>query len=63
MHMNVWFKSSRSGPDGACVETFFDGNHIHIRHSKNPDGPRLTFTATEWSAFIAGVQEGEFDIA
>jgi Domain of unknown function (DUF397) len=34
MHMNVWFKSSRSGPDGACVETFFDGNHIHIRHSK-----------------------------
>ncbi|MFE5028793.1 DUF397 domain-containing protein [Streptomyces sp. NPDC056656] len=25
---------------------------IHIRDSKNPDGPRLTATLTTWAAFI-----------
>jgi hypothetical protein len=38
------------------------GNHIHVRDSKNPDGPMLTFTSHEWEAFIAGVKSGEFDL-
>jgi hypothetical protein len=30
-----------------------------VRDSKNPTGPALTFTATEWDAFTAGVRTGE----
>ncbi len=58
-----WFKSSFSnGQGGACVEhaKLPDGSRA-VRHSQNPDGPSLIFTASEWAAFIAGVKVGEFD--
>ncbi len=32
-----------------------------VRDSKDPTGPALMFTATEWAAFTAGVRTGEFD--
>lgn len=32
-----------------------------MRDSKNPTGPALIFTASEWDAFTAGVNDGEFD--
>jgi hypothetical protein len=59
----VWHKSTFSnGNGGACVETrtLADGSRA-VRHSKDPDGPKLTFTRAEWQAFIAGVKAGEFD--
>jgi hypothetical protein len=31
-----------------------------VRDSKNPDAAALTFTEEEWTAFVAGVQAGEF---
>ncbi|WP_324194718.1 DUF397 domain-containing protein [Nocardia terpenica] len=59
-----WFKSSRSGPQRDCVEAaHLEGGHVGVRDSKNPDGPALVFTPTEWDAFTAGVQTGEFDRA
>ncbi|WP_084501484.1 DUF397 domain-containing protein [Nocardia xishanensis] len=57
-----WFKSSRSGGSKECVEVaFLDGGQVGVRDSKNPDGPKLVFTAGEWDAFTAGVNAGEFD--
>lgn len=58
----MWRKSSKSGPQQECVETaeLVDGRWL-VRDSKDPDGPRLTFTPGEWRAFIAGVKAGEFD--
>jgi hypothetical protein len=58
----VWRKSTRSGGvDGNCVEVadLTEGARA-VRDSKNPTGPALMFTATEWSAFTAGVRDGEF---
>lgn len=56
----VWTKSSHSG-DQNCVEVaHLDGGCIGMRDSKNPDGPALTFTATEWDAFIVGVHDRQF---
>lgn len=57
-----WRKSSYSGNQGGnCVEIaeLPDGG-VAVRDSKDPDGPILNFTATEWSAFVAGVRDGEF---
>ncbi|MBF8188525.1 DUF397 domain-containing protein [Nonomuraea sp. K274] len=37
------------------------GPLIALRDSKNPDGPRLYFTRSEFEAFRRGVVAGEFD--
>ncbi|MET7735925.1 DUF397 domain-containing protein [Streptomyces sp. NPDC005402] len=49
-----WFKSSySSGGDGDCVEIAHTPTLIHIRDSKNPQGPHLTTTPTPWTDFLA----------
>lgn len=35
---------------------------VAVRDSKDPAGPVLTFTPAEWTAFIAGAKDGEFDL-
>ncbi|WP_067894383.1 DUF397 domain-containing protein [Nocardia vaccinii] len=57
-----WFKSTRSGGGQDCVEAaFLDSGLVGMRDSKNPTGPALIFTPSEWDAFTAGIQGGEFD--
>ena len=58
-----WRKSRRSGGGDNCVEVAFaaDGT-VGVRDSKDPAGPVLTFTPTEWDAFTGGVRDGEFGI-
>lgn len=57
----IWFKSSLSFSNGACVETaqLQDGSWM-VRHSKDPAGAVLRFTKQEWEAFTGGVLLGEF---
>ncbi|GAA2471459.1 DUF397 domain-containing protein [Winogradskya humida] len=57
-----WFKSSDSGGDSDCVEVRYreDGG-VEVRHSKDRSGPTLTFTASEFKAFVGGAKKGEFD--
>jgi hypothetical protein len=54
-----WHKSTLSGSNG-CVEVAFVAEHALVRDSKHPLGPMLSFTLTEWEAFIDGVRAGEF---
>lgn len=56
-----WIKSSFSFSNSNCVEVaeLADGT-IGVRDSKNPVGAVLEFTADEWTAFVGGVQHGEF---
>ncbi|MFE7567903.1 DUF397 domain-containing protein [Streptomyces sp. NPDC057539] len=50
----AWFKSSYSGSDGGdCVEVAAAPTTIHIRDSKNAQGPILHIPAAPWSAFTA----------
>jgi hypothetical protein len=60
----VWHKSTRSGGNGGdCVEIAVNlPGMVAVRDSKDPDGEVLVFSHAEWSAFLHGVREGEFDL-
>ena len=49
-----WFKSSYSGSQGdSCVEVAACPETVHVRDSKNTDGPVLRFSTTAWVAFVS----------
>jgi hypothetical protein len=54
------WQRSRHCDAGSCVEAAPIGGEVAVRDSKDPDGPVLRFTAGEWSAFLAGVRDGDF---
>jgi hypothetical protein len=57
-----WIKSSLSFCNSNCVEVAaLGGGLVGVRDSKNPAGAELRFTPGEWSAFLGGVRNGEFD--
>jgi hypothetical protein len=48
-----WRKSSYSSNEGGnCVEVAAHPSAVHIRDSKNPDGPILSISPATWSSFI-----------
>jgi hypothetical protein len=56
-----WCKSSYTKYGIACVEVAdLDGEYRAVRDSKDPAGPMLRFIPVQWSAFVAGVRDGEF---
>ncbi|WP_219418279.1 DUF397 domain-containing protein [Pseudonocardia nigra] len=60
----LWRKSSFSGNLGNCVEVAaLDNGEVALRNSRFPTGPALVFTPAEWSAFVGGVENGEFPAA
>ncbi len=60
----AWRKSTHSGQDGNCVEIATNlGGIVAIRDSKNPHGPALTFTHSDWAAFIRGIKAGNLGVA
>jgi hypothetical protein len=59
----TWRKSKRSFVEGSeCVEVAdLGGGVVALRDSKDPAGPDLRFTASEWAAFLDGVCHGGSD--
>ncbi|MDT0398168.1 MULTISPECIES: DUF397 domain-containing protein [Streptomyces] len=56
----AWFKSSYSdGSEGdSCVEIATAPATVHVRDSKNLDGPRLAFAPATWAGFLPYLVEG-----
>lgn len=50
----AWFKSSySSGSEGdSCVEIATAPGTVHVRDSKNAQGPRLALTPEAWADFV-----------
>jgi hypothetical protein len=58
---SIWRKSTLS-QGGDCVEWRFADDSVFVRTSKDPSGPVLTFSYSEWWAFVAGVKRGQADL-
>ncbi|MDD7941524.1 DUF397 domain-containing protein [Actinomycetospora lutea] len=46
--------------DGSCVGVALDQDEVRVVDTKSSEA--LRFTPAEWSAFVAGVKAGEFDL-
>jgi hypothetical protein len=59
----TWIKAKASDSNGSCLEVAQhpEGGR-YVRDSKDQGGgPMLYFTAAEWTAFLDGARNGEFD--
>ncbi|MFJ8624620.1 DUF397 domain-containing protein [Kitasatospora sp. NPDC093550] len=49
----AWVKSTYSSEEGGqCVEVALTGAVVHVRDSKDPDGPVLRIASAGWAAFV-----------
>lgn len=60
----AWRKSTSSnGSGGNCVEVARNlPGVVAVRDSKDPGGPRLIFTSTQWQLFAARVRIGDLGL-
>lgn len=56
-----WTKAASGLGSGSCVELSPAEPGVLVRDSKDPDGPWLRYTQSEFSAFLAAAKQGEFD--
>jgi hypothetical protein len=56
----VWQRALRCG-NGACVEVSRTRELVHVRDSKDRNGPVLTFTRGQWQSLLSDIRAGSFD--
>jgi hypothetical protein len=56
----VWRKSSQS-MSGDCVEFALLREAVGVRDSKDPTGPVMIFSRSEWQAFVDAAKRGVLD--
>ena len=57
----TWRKSSAS-ESGGCLEVAMSPDTVYVRCSRQRSGPVLQFLPHEWTAFLVGARNGEFDL-
>jgi hypothetical protein len=60
--INEWFLPHRSLNGNTCVETKFTTDAVYVRNNLRPEAGTAEFTHEEWTAFVAGVKGGDYDV-
>ena len=58
---NLPWRVAQSCNGGTCVRVALSGKAVFIGDSKNPAGPILKYTRSEWDTFVARIKHGDFD--
>jgi Domain of unknown function (DUF397) len=58
----AWRKASLSHAANNCVELATMGEMVHVRDSKHPAGPILTYASADWQTFLDGAKKGKYDL-
>lgn len=58
----AWRKASYSHAANNCVEFAAMDGVVHVRDSKQPNGPIITYAVADWHAFVDGAKKGKFDV-
>lgn len=59
-----WIRPDADGGIPGELELgFADSGLVAIRRVDDPEGTVLIYTPNEWEAFVAGVRDGELDLA
>lgn len=61
-NITAWRTSTWSMADGNCVEVGAGTGRIAVRDSKNRDAGYFAVASGRWSAFVACVKRGDFDL-
>jgi hypothetical protein len=56
-----WIKATRSGVQGACVEVRRHAGAVEVCDSKDPHGPVLRFTPSEFTAWLNPAMQAELN--
>ena len=56
---DAWIKFASGTGDGFDVVAA--GDHVFVQHPGDPKQATLTFSRSEWDAFLAGVLAGNFE--
>ena len=57
-----WIRSQFCSAEGCVEVAHLSGGHIALRDSKDVGKAAHIFDRQEWSAFVSGVKNGEFDL-
>ena len=55
------WRVSRTCDGGACIMVARDGEFILFGNTTQPDGPKVSYTRAEVTAFAEGIRRGDFD--
>ena len=55
------WRVARKCNGGECVRVAAHGDTIVIGSSEHLDGPVIAYSRDEWTAFVQGVRDGDFD--
>jgi hypothetical protein len=59
---DITWRKSTSCSSNSCVEVGILDSRIVLRNSQDDEGTVLMFTVAEWTAFLDGARQGEFDL-
>jgi hypothetical protein len=59
----AWVKSTHSNGQANCVEVCTsEPGTVVVRDSKDREGPKIAVSDQGWSAFVQGINQGQFDL-
>jgi beta-glucanase (GH16 family) len=58
----TWQKSDDSTAANNCLEARLHEGKVQVRNSKAPEASVTEFTQGEWTSFLVGAANGEFDL-